>query len=92
MNEHFGNEDLSVEELGELVGMSLRQLQRKIKAVTGRLPNGYIRYYRLQRAKEMIRDQKMSVSEAAYASGFSNLSYFAKCFKDEFGELPSNTN
>ncbi|KAA0265792.1 MAG: DNA-binding response regulator, partial [Chlorobiota bacterium] len=92
MNEHFGNEDLSVEELGELVGMSLRQLQRKIKAVTGRLPNGYIRYYRLQRAKEMIRDHKMSVSEAAYASGFSNLSYFAKCFKDEFGELPSNTN
>ncbi len=92
MTEQFANEDLSVEDLGELVGMSPRQLQRKIKAITGRLPNGYIRYFRLKKAQEMIKDQKLSVSEAAYASGFSNLSYFAKCFKEEFGELPSDTN
>lgn len=92
LNENFDNEDLSVEDLGELVGMSQRQLQRKIKAVTGRLPNGYIRYFRLVKAKQMIKDGKMSVSEAAYSSGFSNLSYFAKCYKDEFGELPSDTN
>ncbi len=92
LNENFDNEDLSVEDLGELVGMSQRQLQRKIKAVTGRLPNGYIRYFRLVKAKRMIKEGKMSVSEAAYSSGFSNLSYFAKCYKDEFGELPSDTN
>ncbi|WKZ73454.1 MAG: response regulator [Ignavibacteriaceae bacterium] len=91
LDQNFSEEDFSVEDLSDLVGMSQRQLQRKIKAVTGRNPNGYIRYFRLKKAKYMIVKQKVSVSEAAYASGFSNLSYFAKCYKEQFGELPSDS-
>ena len=91
LGENFSDEDFGVENLSDLIGMSPRQLQRKVRAVTGKSPNNLIRSYRLTQAREMIVGGKMSVSEAAYSSGFSNLSYFAKCFKEEFGESPSDS-
>jgi YesN/AraC family two-component response regulator len=90
--QNFAREDFSVENLSDIIGMSPRQLQRKIRAVAGKSPNNFIRSFRLIQAKQMIKTQKMSVSEAAYASGFNNLSYFAKCYKEEFGESPSMSN
>jgi transcriptional regulator GlxA family with amidase domain len=92
LTDNFHREDFSVENLSDIIGMSPRQLQRKIRAVAGKSPNNFIRSFRLIKAKQMIISQKMSVSEAAYASGFNNLSYFAKCYKEEFGESPSMRN
>lgn len=92
LTENFHREDFSVENLSDIIGMSPRQLQRKIRAVAGKSPNNFIRSFRLIKAKQMIISQKISVSEAAYASGFNNLSYFAKCYKEEFGESPSMRN
>lgn len=92
LTENFQREDFSVENLSDIIGMSPRQLQRKIRAVAGKSPNNFIRSFRLIKAKQMITSQKMSVSEAAYSSGFNNLSYFAKCYKEEFGESPSMSN
>lgn len=92
LTKNFHREDFSVENLSDMIGMSPRQLQRKIRAVAGKSPNNFIRSFRLIKAQQMIISQKLSVSEAAYASGFNNLSYFAKCYKEEFGESPSMRN
>ncbi|GAB1349378.1 hypothetical protein MASR1M107_15920 [Ignavibacteriales bacterium] len=91
LNENFADEDFGVENLSDLIGMSPRQLQRKIRAVTGKSPNNLIRTYRLEKARGLIVNEKFSISEAAYSTGFNNLSYFAKCYKEEFGESPSDS-
>ena len=69
--------------------MSERQLQRKLKALMNYTPREYLRNYRLQEGAKMLR-AGASVAEAAYAVGFLSLSYFAKCFKAQFGASPSD--
>ena len=82
--------DLSVESLGNHTALSTRQLHRKIIALTGDTPNKLIRSIRLHRAAELLRSKTGNVTEIAYEVGFNNLSWFAKCFKKEFGVLPSD--
>jgi methylphosphotriester-DNA--protein-cysteine methyltransferase len=53
--------------------------------------NLYLRSFRLKEAGRLIREEQQGVSEAAYKVGFNSLSYFSKCFKEEFGYSPSNT-
>ncbi|MBR9914455.1 MAG: response regulator [Algicola sp.] len=83
-NEHFG-----VEEITREVGFSRSQLHRKLKALSGKSPNQLITEIRLNEAHRMLTLKTGSVSEIAYAVGYSNLSYFTKSFKARFGELPS---
>ena len=87
--ERLGDEQLSVESLGEDIGLSRSQLLRKITALTGMSVNELIRKLRLQRAAQLIEQNWGPVSQVAYEVGFSNPSYFAKMFKEEFGVLPS---
>jgi len=72
------------------VGVSERQLQRKLKSIANKTPNQMIRSVRLHRAKELLIERKRGVSEAAFDIGFSSLSYFTKCFKKEFGMAPTD--
>ena len=74
---------------GEQLNLGSRQLQRKVRAITGKTPSDIIRIFRLQRARDMLNKRAGTVTEVAYAVGFSNLSYFAKSFKNEFGMTPS---
>ena len=69
--------------------MSERQLQRKLKALINYTPREYLRNYRLQQAMTMLQAGS-SVADAAYSVGFQSLSYFAKCFKAQFGITPSD--
>lgn len=89
---HLADEQFGVETLCKEVGMGQRQLQRKLKSIANKTPNQMIRSVRLHRAKELILNKKEGVSEAAFRTGFTSLSYFAKCFKKEFGILPSLLN
>jgi AraC-like DNA-binding protein len=73
---------------GELC-MSKSKLYRKLTELTGYCPNELIRHYRLQRGFSLVSNQTGSIKEIAYQCGFSNLSYFAKCFKEKFGVSPS---
>lgn len=73
---------------GEL-NMSHSTLYRKIKSITGGSCNEYIRKIKLRHAVRLIKEQHLNVSEAAYASGFNDIDYFRKCFKKEYGILPS---
>ena len=83
------NAEFGVEDLARSVGLSSSQLRRKLQALTGLSPNQFIRRVRLLRAEELLRRRAGTVSEIAYAVGFNNLSYFAKCFQAEFGSSPS---
>jgi len=71
------------------MGMSRMQLFRKLKALVNQTPNELIRNLRLQRAARLLKQNYGNVAEITYEVGFNNLSYFAKCFKDKFGLLPS---
>lgn len=90
LKDNLSNEKFGVEEIGAALGYSRVQLYRKVKAMTGKSPVEFIRSTRLAYAKFMLNDSSLSVSEVAYRVGFSSPSYFSKCFKEEFGSLPSN--
>ena len=88
IQENLANSDLSVEQIGDEIGLSRVQLYRKVKALTGYSPVEIIRKARLTRARHLLQTTERTVSEVAYAVGFSTPSYFSKCYKDEFGENP----
>ena len=89
VEKHISNSDLSVEEIGREMGMSRVQLYRKLKSLTNYSPNELIRITRLKKAHSIISSQDKSISEVAYEVGFTSPSYFAKCYKDYFGESPT---
>ena len=88
VEERMADSDLSVEDIGTEMHLSRVQLYRKVKALTGKSPVDLLRKARLSRAQGMLADTSLSVSEIAYQVGFTSPSYFAKCFKDEYGKVP----
>ena len=88
VEERMADSDLSVEDIGAEMHLSRVQLYRKVKALTGKSPVDLLRKARLSRAQGMLADTSLSVSEIAYQVGFTSPSYFAKCFKDEYGKVP----
>ncbi|MEQ8473047.1 MAG: alpha/beta fold hydrolase [Marinoscillum sp.] len=87
---HLESESFGVEMLCREVGISERQLQRKIKAITNKSPNQLITSVRLHRAKELLIAKKGNIAEIAFKTGFGSPSYFSKCFRKEFGLSPSD--
>ena len=68
--------------------MSYSTLHRRIKSLTGITANEYVRKHRLTKAMQLLRDGH-NASEVAMECGFSSPSYFTRCFKAEYGMLPS---
>ena len=89
IEKNYENELLGVEMLCKEAGISERQLQRKVKAITNKSPIQLISSVRLHQAKELLNKGADNISEVAYKTGFNDPSYFAKCFKKEFGVSPS---
>ena len=89
IDERLSDSDLSVEDIGQALCLSRVQLYRKVKAMTGKTPVEIIREQRLKRAKILVEDSSISVSEIAYRVGFSSPSYFTKCYKAFYGKAPS---
>lgn len=81
--------EFNVEELGRKLYMSRANLYRKIHAMTGKTPSEYIRSYRLKRSAQLFKRNFGSVTEVAFEVGFSSRTYFTKCFKEQFHQLPS---
>lgn len=88
IQENLSDGDLSIEKIGEEIGLSRVQLYRKVKALTGYSPVELLRKARLTRARHLLQTTEKTVSEVAYSVGFSTPSYFSKCYKEEFGESP----
>lgn len=86
----MGDSNLNVEDLGKDMGLSRVQLYRKIKSLTNYSPNELLRIARLKKAASLLASSDMSVAEIGYEVGFSSPSYFTKCYKEHFGESPTD--
>lgn len=85
----LSNSEISIEEIGARLGLSRVQFYRKIKALTNYSPNELLRIIRLKKAYQMLTSTESTVAEVGYKVGFASPSYFSKCFKDYYGELPA---
>jgi len=88
INENLSNPDLSVEMLASTVGMSRVHMHRKLKELTNQSARDFIRGIRLKQAATLLSNKKLTISEVAYATGFSNLSHFSNSFKEFYGVSP----
>ena len=90
VEKEMSDSEMSVEALAGSLGLSRVQFYRKIKALTNYSPAELVRIMRLKRADVLLKTTSQTVSEISYAVGFSSPSYFSKCYKDYFGESPTD--
>lgn len=79
----------TIEQIAHKLNLSLSTFERTIKKVYGLTPNKYIQYRKLEKAKLLLRNTEITIKQVAYMLGFNSVSYFSKCFKERFKELPS---
>jgi len=89
INQYYSDRSFDLRKISARMDISERQLQRKLKTLLGCTPSGYLRTYRLQKSLPLL-SQGIPVREVAQAVGFSSQSYFASCFKAEFGQTPTD--
>ncbi|MFB6278430.1 MAG: response regulator [Salinibacter sp.] len=89
IDEHLSHSNFTVDDLAAEVGLSSRQLQRKLKRLTDTSPAAFIRQYRLDIAAELLEEDAGTVSEVAYEVGFGTPETFSRRFKERFGCPPS---
>ena len=88
--ENISNADLSNDLLASRLCISESTLIRKIRKLLNTSTSNYIKVKRLNLAAQMLKDASgNNVTDICYTVGFSNLSYFSKCFKEHFGCTPS---
>ena len=90
VHENINDPALNVENLADELLISRSKLYRKIKALTGLTANEFIKKIRLEKAKQFLENSDYSISEVSFKVGFSSPSYFTKCYKMQFGILPTN--
>ena len=90
-NAEMGNADLNVDSMASKMGLERSQFYRKIKALTNYSPVELIRRLRLRRSRTLITSSDKTISEIAYETGFSTPAYFTKCYRDAYGETPTET-
>lgn len=89
INKNIDDPELTVEAIADEVGISRVHLYRKIKDLTNQTPRDFLRNYRLQRAAELLAEQKLNVSQICDTVGFSSISTFSTAFKKLYGMAPS---
>ncbi len=82
-------ENFNVASICKDIGISRPQLYRKITSLTGRAPNDFLRDLRLEKSLELLKQRTKNISQVALEVGYSNPSYFSKCFAEKFGCMPS---
>jgi DNA-binding response OmpR family regulator len=89
IEERITDPQLSVEELSREMAMSRSSLHKKLKSMTGSVPNEFIRLVRLKHAAKLLLLQEYNVSEVGFMVGFNSHSYFSKCFFQQFNQTPT---
>lgn len=89
VEESFQDPEFNIEKVSEQIGLSRVHLYRKVKGALGVSPTDFLRDYRLKRAADMLRENRYTVSEVAYQTGFTSPAYFTKCFKQAYGVTPT---
>ena len=89
IEKHLNTVSLKNEKLAQELGISERQLFRKVKELSKMSPQKYLRKYRLHQAMKFLKSGKhLTVKETSYAVGFLKVSYFISKFEKEFGKRP----
>ena len=89
VEKHMDDEHYSIEQLSSDLCMSRMTFYRKIQAATGQTPTEFMRTIRLRRAAELLREGGRTITEISYATGFSSISYFSRCFRTMYGVSPT---
>ncbi|GGM85999.1 AraC family transcriptional regulator [Dyadobacter beijingensis] len=82
------DEPPGIEKLAAFSGMSESKLKRLFKQVFGKSIFHYFQSFRMQEAARLLKEEQLSVSEAGYRLGFTNLSHFARAFEEHIGMKP----
>ncbi len=80
---------ISLDEIAEIVGMSVPGFCRYFKKITGKTFTQFVNEYRLVHAAKLLHEKQTSITDICYESGFSNFSHFNKLFKQFTGKTPS---
>jgi len=88
INDNLSNPKLNVEMLGASVGFSRVHIHRKLKELTGQSPRDFIRMIRLEQAKKLLNQKKLTISQVSDAVGFVSLSHFSASFRELYGISP----
>lgn len=89
VEEHMSDSDFNVEALVKDMFISRSKLYLKLKALTGQSSSEFIRTIRLKRAIQLLEGSDYTIKEIMFMTGFNTASYFSKCFKTQFGVVPS---
>jgi AraC-like DNA-binding protein len=89
IQENLGNASYSIAEMENDLFMSRSALNRKMKALFNTTPSEHLRRCRIEKAAELLQTEGVRVNEVAYMVGFTSASYFARCFRQQFGCLPT---
>jgi len=87
--ENISENDLTVDKIASIMGISVSTLYRKVKALTDLNSVEYIRLVRLKKAAELLSERNYRINEITYLVGFTSPSYFATSFQKQFGVSPS---
>jgi ligand-binding sensor domain-containing protein/AraC-like DNA-binding protein len=90
IEQNIADSEFNVTRLQETLGLGSKLLYRKVKQITGKTPVEFIRHIRMQHAASLLRKGKFTVSEVMYMVGYSNSSYFSKCFQKTYGITPAD--
>jgi len=85
---NLANEKFGPYELAKEAGMSHSNLNRKLKLISKQNISQFIREFRLNKAKELLLNDDLTVAEISYRVGFGSPTYFNKCFHEYFGHAP----
>lgn len=91
IEQEMGNSSLVIDAIASKMGLERTQFYRKIKSLTNFSPVELIRKIRLDKGRRLLLSTDRSISEIAYETGFSTPAYFTRCYRENFGETPTET-
>ena len=89
MEKELSNTELNITRMTEVLKIGRTRFYYKVKGLTGENPTVFFKTYKLNRAAELLSEEKFNISEVADMTGFSTLSHFSTSFKKQFGCSPS---
>ena len=89
VGDRLSDPDLNIDQLAAMMGLGRSQFYRKIKALTNYSPVELVRRLRLNTARDLLTRTSKTISEIAFEVGFSTPAYFTKCYREAFGQTPS---
>jgi AraC-like DNA-binding protein len=89
VEKNLANIEFTAEDFADQIGISRSNLHLKLKSLTNQSATEFIRIIRLKKSIELLSSHQYNISEVSYMVGFNSISYFNRCFKQQFGFTPS---